>query len=134
MKVLLIGGTGTISMAITRKLVKDGNEVYLLNRGNRKDELPEGVRSIIADISDEKDVATKLEGMYFDCVGEFIGFTLEQVQRDYRLFKDRTRQYIYISSASAYNKPSGSYIITEGTTLANPYCNTPETRSPATNS
>ena len=59
--------------------------------------------------------------MEFDVVSEFIGFTPDQVQRDYRLFKDKTKQYIYISSASAYNKPAANYVITEGTTLANPY-------------
>ena len=121
MKALLIGGTGQISMAITRKLAADGWEVYLLNRGNRAAELPEGVRCVVADINDEAAVLQGIEGLYFDSVCEFIGFTPDQVERDYRLFKGRTGQYIYISSASAYNKPSGSYVITEGTTLANPY-------------
>ena len=59
--------------------------------------------------------------MHFDVVNEFIGFTLEQVERDYGLFKDKTNQYMYISSASAYNKPAANYIITEGTTLSNPH-------------
>ena len=80
MRALFIGGTGTISSAITRRLAKDPSwELWLINRGNRADTVP------------------------------------------YRLFKDITKQYIYISSASAYNKPSSSYIITEGTSLANPY-------------
>ena len=121
MKALLIGGTGQISMAVTRKLVSDGWDVTLLNRGSRSSLLPESVRTIKADISDEADVLKKLEGMQFDCVCEFIGFTLEQVERDFRLFKGRTGQYIYISSASAYHKPVRSYRITEGTSLANPY-------------
>ncbi|MBQ8136233.1 MAG: NAD-dependent epimerase/dehydratase family protein, partial [Clostridia bacterium] len=121
MKALLIGGTGQISMAITRKLVKDGWDVYLLNRGNRKSELPEGVHSIVADISDEKAVLAKIEGMRFDCVAEFIGFTVNQVERDFRLFRGRCGQYLYISSASAYHKPVRDYRITEGTALANPY-------------
>ena len=121
MKALLIGGTGQISMAITRKLVRDGWDVYLLNRGNRNAELPEGVNSIVADINDEESVLKQIGNMHFDCVCEFIGFTPDQVERDYRLFKDKCSQYIYISSASAYHKPVGSYIITEGTTLANPY-------------
>lgn len=59
--------------------------------------------------------------MYFDAVCEFIGFVPEQLERDYRLFKDKTKQYIYISSASAYHKPVKDYRITEATTLANPY-------------
>ncbi|MCR4689934.1 MAG: NAD-dependent epimerase/dehydratase family protein [Lachnospiraceae bacterium] len=122
MKALFIGGTGTISMGIVKKLAKDpGWEVWLLNRGNRKDEVPAGVHQIICDITDEKAAREALSGMEFDVVGEFIGFTVDQVERDYRLFAGKTNQYIYISSASAYNKPAAHYVITEGTTLANPH-------------
>ncbi|MCR5002456.1 MAG: SDR family oxidoreductase [Lachnospiraceae bacterium] len=122
MKALFIGGTGTISMGIIRSLAKDPQwEVYLLNRGSRKDEVPEGINQITADINNESDVAKKLKDMTFDVVSDFIAFDVNAVMRDYRLFKDKTRQYIFISSASAYNKPAASYIITEGTTLANPY-------------
>ena len=121
MKALLIGGTGQISMAITKKLVKDGWEVYLLNRGNRSAELPEGVHSIVADINDEAAVLEKTKDIMFDSVCEFIGFVPSQVERDWRLFRGKTRQYIYISSASAYHKPVGDFMITEGTALANPY-------------
>ena len=121
-KALFIGGTGTISAAIVRRLAKDPAwEVWLLNRGTRKSAVPDGVRTITCDISDEEDARKKLSGMEFDVVGEFIGFVPEQVERDFRLFKGRTRQYIYISSASAYNKPAASHVITEGTTLANPH-------------
>ena len=121
MKVLLIGGTGTISTAITRQLAETEHEVYLLNRGNRNNDLPENIKFIEADINNEAEAAEKLEGMSFDCVCEFIGFVTGQVERDYRLFKDKTKQYIYISSASAYHKPVRDYRITEATTLANPY-------------
>lgn len=122
MKALLIGGTGTISMAITRLLAsKKDWDVYLLNRGSRRAEVPETVRWIQADISDEEAVRQALVGMKFDCVCEFIGFVPEQVQRDIRLFTGKTKQYIYISSASAYYKPTKDYRITEGTALANPY-------------
>ena len=122
MKALLIGGTGTISMAITRLLAsKKDWEVYLLNRGSRRAEVPETVRWIQADISDEEAVRQALADMKFDCVCEFIGFVPAQVQRDIRLFTGRTKQYIYISSASAYHKPAKDYRITEGTALANPY-------------
>ena len=122
MKALLIGGTGTISMAITRLLAsKKDWDVYLLNRGSRRAEVPETVRWIQADISDEEAVRQALVGMKFDCVCEFIGFVPEQVERDIRLFTGRTKQYIYISSASAYHKPAKDYRITEGTALANPY-------------
>lgn len=121
MRALLIGGTGTISMAITKLLIEKKWEVYLLNRGSRTSELPEGVKLISADINDEDDVKAKIADMTFDVVGEFIGFVPSQIERDIRLFKGKTRQYIYISSASAYNKPVRDYRITEGTTMANPY-------------
>ena len=122
MKALFIGGTGTISMAIIRRLAEKTDwEVTLLNRGTRAADIPAGVKTITADISDEAAVAKKLEGQFFDTVCEFIGFTVDQVERDWRLFRNKTRQYIYISSASAYLKPAASYVITEGTTLANPY-------------
>lgn len=122
MKALFIGGTGTISMGIVKRLAEDPQwEVYLLNRGNRRAEIPENVRQITADIHDEEDVRRKLEGMRFDVVSDFIAFDVRAVERDYRLFKDRTAQYIFISSASAYHKPAAGYVITEGTALANPY-------------
>lgn len=122
MKVLFIGGTGTISSAITRQLAgKPDCELYLLNRGTRSDEVPGNVRILKADINDEEAVRRMLDGMTFDSVCDFIGFLPEQVERDFRLFNGRTRQYMYISSASAYIKPAQSYVITEGTALANPY-------------
>jgi len=121
MKILLIGGTGTISSAVTRRLAEGGHDLWLLNRGNRKDEVPTGVRQVIADINDEADVLRQIDGQQFDAVCEFVGFLPSQVERDIRLFQGRTRQYVYISSASAYNKPAANYIITEGTALANPY-------------
>lgn len=121
-KALFIGGKGTISMAITRRLAADKNwELYLLNRGNRTSEVPEGVKIIKADINDEAGVKKALGDMTFDVVGEFIGFVPSQIERDIRLFSGITKQYIYISSASAYDKPCKDYRITEGTTLANKY-------------
>lgn len=122
MKALFIGGTGTISTAIVKQLAAMPFwEVWLLNRGNRSNVLPENVHQIIADINDEETVAEKIKDLTFDVVCEFIGFHVEDVERDYRLFKEKTKQYIYTSSASAYHKPAASYIINEGTTLANPY-------------
>ena len=121
MKILLIGGTGTISSAITRQLAAAGHDLWLLNRGNRKNEVPESVKQVICDINDEAEVLRQMGDTTFDAVGEFIGFLPSQVERDIRLFEGRTRQYVYISSASAYNKPAASHIITEGTTLANPH-------------
>ena len=121
MKILLIGGTGTISSAITRQLAAGNHELWLLNRGTRKYEVPASVKQIIADIDDERAVLDALPAEPFDVVCEFIGFVPAQVERDIRLFCGRTRQYVYISSASAYAKPARSHIITEGTALANPY-------------
>ncbi len=117
----MIGGTGTISSAITRQLAAGGHDLWLLNRGNRKNEVPESVKQVIVDVSDEAEVLRLLGDEQFDAVCEFIGFLPSQVERDIRLFSGRTRQYVYISSASAYNKPAASHVISEGTTLANPH-------------
>ena len=121
MKILLIGGTGTISSAITRQLAAAGHDLWLLNRGTRKNEVPANVHQVICDIDDEATVLASIEGEMFDAVCEFIGFVPAQMERDIRLFRGRTRQYVYISSASAYNKPAANHVITEGTTLANPH-------------
>lgn len=121
MKVLFIGGTGTISMAVTRLLAEQQHEVYLINRGNRSSELPCNVQIIQGDINNEADIREKLKGMQFDAVCDFIGFVPAHVERDFRLFSGITKQYIYISSASAYQKPLSDYRITESTPLSNPY-------------
>ena len=121
MKILFIGGTGTISSAITRQLADSEHELWLLNRGNRKDEVPANVKQITVDINDEAEVLRLLGDMTFDAVCDFIVFTTDQLERDHRLFACRTRQYVFISSASAYHKPARSHVITEGTTLANPH-------------
>ena len=122
MKILIIGGTGTISSAITRQLAAEGHDLWLLNRGNRSEEVPQNVKLITGDINEHpEEVVAKLGDETFDAVCEFIGFVPEQVARDIRIFSGRTKQYVYISSASAYNKPARQYVITEGTTLANPY-------------
>nr|MCR4569927.1 SDR family oxidoreductase [Bacteroidales bacterium] len=121
-KALFIGGTGTISTAITAALAAGGKwDLTLLNRGSRSAAVPEGVKVIQADIEDEKRFASLLEGTFWDCVCDFIGFVPAQVERDWRLFRGKTRQYMYISSASAYQKPATSPFITEGTPMANPY-------------
>lgn len=121
MKILFIGGTGTISTAISKRLVEMGEELYLINRGNKNDELPEGIHYIIGDINDEEAIKEKIKDLTFDAVCDFIGFVPSQLERDYRLFKGKTRQFMYISSASAYHKPVCDYRITEGTSLNNPY-------------
>jgi len=122
MKALFIGGTGTISMAITKQLAENPDwELYLLNRGSRMTEVPDNVKVLSVDINDEAAVNEALGDLQFDSVCDFIGFVPAQLERDYRLFKDRTKQFMYISSASAYQKPLGDYRITESTPLANPY-------------
>ena len=117
----MIGGTGTISSAITRQLAENGHDLWLLNRGTRKSEVPANVKQVIVDIDDTDKVLQLLGDEQFDAVCEFIGFLPSQVERDIRLFRERTKQYVYISSASAYNKPAASHVITEGTSLANPH-------------
>ncbi|MBS4202389.1 SDR family oxidoreductase [Bacillus sp. FJAT-49732] len=121
MKALFIGGTGTISSAITKQLAESGCELYLLNRGTRNDSLPAGVKVITADIHDEEKVAKLIEDHEFDVVADFIAFVPAHVERDFRLFNGKTKQFIFISSASAYQKPLSDYRITEGTPLSNPY-------------
>jgi len=122
LKILFIGGTGTISTAISRKILESGeHELYLINRGNRNDCLKPGYKSIICDINDEEAVSKKLEGLEFDVVADFIAYVPSQMERDYRLFSGKTKQFIFISSTSAYQKPLSNYKITEGTPLANPY-------------
>jgi nucleoside-diphosphate-sugar epimerase len=121
MKVLFLGGTGNISTAVTRLAVERGIEVTLLRRGQRAADLPENVRTITADVVDEAAVSAALGGQTFDAVVDWIAFTPVHVERDIRLFRDRARQFIFISSASAYQKPAGHYLITESTPLANPF-------------
>ena len=88
----MIGGTGTISSAITRQLAASGHDLWLLNRGTRKSEVPENVRQLIADIDDTEAVLRQIGNEQFDAVCEFIGFLPSQVERDIRLFKRRTKQ------------------------------------------
>lgn len=94
MKALFIGGTGTISSAITKQLLEQGCELYLLNRGNRNDALPEGAHVLQADIHDEDHVAQLVSDLHFDVVADFIAFEPAHLERDYRLFEGRTKQFI----------------------------------------
>ncbi|WP_322923353.1 SDR family oxidoreductase [Paenibacillus campi] len=121
MKALFIGGTGTISKSISRQWLEQGHELFLLNRGNRNEHLPDGAYWLQADINDEQQVASLIAELEFDVVADFIAFVPEQLERDYRLFAGRTKQFIFISSASAYQTPLSDYRITEGTPLSNPY-------------
>lgn len=119
---LFIGGTGTISSAITRQLAENPEwKLYLLNRGTRQSIVPDNVEVIHCDINNIADAKAKLKGMEFDCVCDFICFTEEHIRRDHDLFRNNTKQFIFISSASAYEKPCRNYLITEETPLVNPY-------------
>ena len=120
MKVLFIGGTGLISSASTRLAIARGIDLFLLNRGHRAD-VPAGATSLVADVRDEAATARALAGHTFDAVVDWIAYTPAEIERDLALFQGKTRQYIFISSASAYQKPASHYVITESTPLANPY-------------
>jgi nucleoside-diphosphate-sugar epimerase len=120
MKVLFIGGTGTISSAVSRQAMAKGVELYLLNRGLKTAPQP-GSHSLIADINQPDEVRAALQGLQFDVVVNWIAYTAADIERDLALFKGRVEQYIFISSAAAYQKPPAHYLITEATRLQNPF-------------
>jgi len=119
-RLLFIGGTGNISTACTALAAKRGMDVILLTRGQHISQLPPGVKTLFADVNDPT-LVQKLERESFDAVVDWIAFTPADIERDLKLFRGRTRQFVFISSASAYQKPPAHYLITESTTLANPY-------------
>jgi nucleoside-diphosphate-sugar epimerase len=121
MRVLFIGGTGIISSACTALAAERGIDLTLWNRGRRGIDTPAGVRTVKVDIEDASAVKAALAGQRFDAVIDWIAFEPAHVERDIALFRDCTSQYIFISSASAYQKPVAHYLITESTPLANPY-------------
>ena len=121
MKVLFIGGTGIIGTACTALAAERGIDLTLLNRGRRAAQLPPGVKTLVADIEDESGAARALAGASYDAVVDWIAFTPAQIERDIRLFRGRARQFVFISSASVYQRPVSHYLITESTPLANPY-------------
>lgn len=120
MKVLFIGGTGNISTSVSKLAVQQGVDLYLLNRGKTEAEIP-GVISIQGDIYDVEETRKVLEDHNWDVVVNWIAFTPEHVQNDVELFAGKTKQYIFISSASAYQKPGNHFLIDESTPLHNPY-------------
>jgi nucleoside-diphosphate-sugar epimerase len=120
-KALFIGGTGLISQAVSRLAVERGVELSLLNRGLRGEFFPAGARQILADARDADAMRKALGNMEFDVVVDWIAFTPDQIELDIDLFKDRTGQFFFISSASAYQKPATHYLITESTPLSNPF-------------
>ncbi len=118
MKVLFIGGTGYISTACTELAIARGFDVTLLNRSTRT-AIP-GAKTITADISKTEATAAALAGRTWDCVVDFIAYTPLDIEDRLALFRGRVGQYIFISSASAYQKPLTDYLVTESTPLANP--------------
>jgi nucleoside-diphosphate-sugar epimerase len=135
MKALFIGGTGTISTAISKRILEKGWDLYLLNRGNRNGELEaEGKAGKLIEIAcdirteDGATISGKIKKALadsgapgFDVVADFIAFTPDHVEKDFRIFNGLCKQYFFISSASAYQKPLSSYLITESTPLTNPF-------------
>ena len=123
MKTLFIGGTGIISSACADLAIERGHELFILNRGvSTKYPLPQGATLLKGDIhADEAHPASLVAGHHFDAVVDYIAFTPNDIERDLRLFRDKTDQFVFISSASAYQKPVKNYLITEETPLENPY-------------
>ena len=121
MKVLFIGGTGVISSACSRLAVRRGMELYLLNRGRTERPIPAGAQVLNGDIRDRGSAERALRGMTFDAVVDWVVFTPEHLEADIELFRGRTGQYVFISSASAYQKPIAHLPITESTPLYNPF-------------
>jgi nucleoside-diphosphate-sugar epimerase len=120
MRVLFIGGTGFISTAVSRRAVNEGIDLYLLNRGLRGAP-PLGAHALTADINRPEEVRAALRDLKFDAVVNWIAYAPEEIERDLSLFKGRVGQYVFISSAAAYQKPPAHYVITEETPLANPF-------------
>src|SRR5689334_13379478 len=110
MKILFLGGSGVISRAATELALARGHELWLLNRGQRRP--VEGVRSLVADLADVAAVRAALRGHAWDVVVQWIAYKPEDIRRDLELFRDNTKQYFFVSSASVYQKPPENYLIT----------------------
>ncbi len=120
MKVLFIGGTGNISTSVSKLCIEKGIDLYLLNRGTRKVKIP-GAKIITGDISKPEQLASVLSKHSWDSVVNWIAFTEDDIERDIKLFSGKTKQYVFISSASVYQKPPVHPVITESTPLYNPH-------------
>jgi nucleoside-diphosphate-sugar epimerase len=123
MKALFIGGTGLISSACSELALASGWELFILNRGiDKRYPLPAGAQPLAGDVhGDLNAVRSLLSGRTFDAVVDWVAYTPADIERDLELFAANTRQFVFISSASAYQKPPAHYLITEETPLANPY-------------
>jgi len=120
MRVLFIGGTGIISSASTRLAAERGIELYVLNRGQSWRPIPDEVTRLMGDIRDQESARQAIGKLEFDAVVDWVAFTPEHIETDLELFRQRTAQYIFISSASAYQTPPARLPVTESTILDNP--------------
>jgi nucleoside-diphosphate-sugar epimerase len=123
MRALFIGGTGIISSACSELALARGWELYHLRRGRPTSHpAPEGVVTLQADVHNPVSVLqNRLGNLTFDAVVDFLAFSLTDIERDLALFRERTQQFIFISSASAYQKPPEHFLITEQTPRINPF-------------
>ena len=122
LRVLFIGGSGVISSACSRAAVEAGLELFVLNRGTSTVRpLPPGARRLQADIREPGSVRQAIKDLEFDSVTDWVAFTPDQVRTDLELFGGRTGQYVFISSASAYQTPPARMPVTESTPLRNPF-------------
>jgi nucleoside-diphosphate-sugar epimerase len=121
LKLLFIGGTGIISSACTPLAAEHGFDVYLLNRGQSRRPAPDGVTVLTGDIRDPESARRALGDHTFDIVVNWIAFTPDHIETDLDLFGGRVGQYVFISSASAYQTPPAALPITESTPLHNPF-------------
>ena len=119
MKLLILGGTGIISLAVAERAVLEGFEVTVVNRGSSPP--PVQARQLVCDVNDEAAMSLLLGSRHFDVTADFLTFTPAQAAQRLRLFQGRTDQYLFISSATVYQKPPAQYLMTEGTPLGNPY-------------
>ena len=121
MRVLFIGGTGVISTACTRLAAERGIDLTILTRGHHNGNLPPDVKTLTVDFDNFTAAEQALAKQSFDVVVDWIAYTQEQIEDDIQLFRGHVRQFVFISSASAYQRPSASYLVTESTPLANPF-------------
>lgn len=122
MKVLFIGGTGTISSACSELAIARGIDLYHLNRGKSVDKRPiSGVKTIISDIRDMDQTKKAIEHHHFDAVVDWVAFEPEHIKNDIELFTGKTNQFVFISSASIYQTPPEKLPVTEETPLENPF-------------
>ncbi len=121
MKVLFIGGSGVISTQVSKLAIEKGIDLYVLNRGKQNSKLPKQVKILSGDINNKDQIKDLLKGHFFDSIVQWISFNVENVKRDYELFNGHTKQFVFISSASAYFKPIPFIPITEEIPLGNKY-------------